>query len=91
MAQEKKGNPFVDEVYNMKLEIKDILKDLDDHSLEELLNEDKLPEYAANIAQSLHKSGISPTQLRRFYTYVKAIDRKNANKKKRIPSQMKQS
>ena len=83
MSGKKKENPFVDGIYNMELDIKDILKGLDNQSLEKLLENDKLSEYAANIAKRLHKSNISPTQLRRFYTYVKAIDRKNVGKQKK--------
>jgi len=39
---------------------------------------EKLPEYAAVIAQNIN---VTPTQLRRFYTYVKSVDLVNQQTK----------
>jgi CRISPR-associated protein Csm2 len=78
-------NIFID-IYKSSLTIDDIVRringistfgSIDDYDLE------KLPEYAAVIAKAMKmkKKPVTPTQLRRFYTYVKSVDIANQQTK----------
>ncbi|MDM8549952.1 type III-A CRISPR-associated protein Csm2 [Desulfobacterales bacterium HSG2] len=73
------SNIFIDEVCEEKIPVKTILENLKNIPLGD--QEEELPCYAAMIAEELHKKRITPTQLRRFYTYVKAIGQKNLHLK----------
>jgi CRISPR type III-A-associated protein Csm2 len=64
------------EIYQNRPQLTQIYNQLRNQTIHEL--ESDLPMFSAVIAEELAKK-ISPTQLRRFYTYVKAIDRKNLN------------
>lgn len=56
----------------------EIYNNLRNNNLSDLC--ETLPSYSSVIAEELSKN-ITPTQLRRFYTYVKSIDRKNLHQK----------
>ena len=73
-------NVFVDGIYE-NVPMDTILGKLKDIPLAD--QEEELPGYAAMIARELYNEGkgITSTQLRRFYTYVKAIEQKNAHRK----------
>ncbi|MDM8522583.1 type III-A CRISPR-associated protein Csm2 [Desulfococcaceae bacterium HSG8] len=66
-------NVFID-VYE-KIPFDSILEELGSKTLFDQI--DELPRYSAMIAKELDRKRISSTQLRRFYTYVKAVDQKN--------------
>jgi len=71
------SNPFV-EIYK-EVPMETILENLKKKTLDKQV--DQLPAYAAMIAKKLYEKRITPTQLRRFYTYVKAVEQKNRHRK----------
>jgi CRISPR-associated protein Csm2 len=70
------ANQFTEIYKDNRQDLEQIYQRLKNYSLHDLEND--LPMFSAVIAEELAKK-ITPTQLRRFYTYVKAIDRKNLN------------
>ena len=60
-------------------EIKNELKSMMSFSTASFQVKDRFPLFAAAIAKAM-SSTITPTQLRRFYTYVKSIELVNRNK-----------
>jgi CRISPR-associated protein Csm2 len=74
------GNVFTD-IYQSTMTIDQIVQEIDSFSRFGSIDEyvlAKLPEYAAVIAQNIK---VTPTQLRRFYTYVKSVDLANQQTK----------
>jgi len=69
-------NEFTEIYQDERQDLDTIYARLKTCTLAELEND--LPMFSAVIAEELSKK-ITPTQLRRFYTYVKSIDRKNLN------------
>ncbi len=67
------GNVFID-IYQ-EVSFQEIVTQLRNRRLNDLT--DELPRYAAMIAKELHNKRLTSTQLRRFYTYVKAIEQQN--------------
>jgi CRISPR-associated protein Csm2 len=74
------GNVFTD-IYQSTITIDQIVQEINSFSQFGSIDEyvlEKLPEYAAVIAQNIK---VTPTQLRRFYTYVKSVDLANQQTK----------
>lgn len=74
------GNVFTD-IYQSTITIDQIVQEINSYSQFGSIDEyvlEKLPEYAAVIAQNIK---VTPTQLRRFYTYVKSVDLANQQTK----------
>ncbi len=72
------SNQFTEIYNNERQELDAIYTQLKSYTLKDL--ENLLPMFSAVIAEELSKN-ITPTQLRKFYTYVKSIDRKNLHQK----------
>jgi len=78
-------------IYNSSLKISQIEQHLNGFTNFGAISDsdrEMLPEFAAVIAKAMHdkKKPVTPTQLRRFYTYIKSIDLANQQTPEETPN-----